>query len=66
MIKLEVREYCHDCMDFEPDVTSPIRMFGDDDVIIQSDTVVRCEYRGRCEAIRRYLEKQVGEEHDVR
>lgn len=65
MIRIDIQEYCHECVDFKPDVERPVRMFGDDNAVIQTDTVVRCEYRGRCEAIRRYLEKKVGESHDV-
>lgn len=64
-IKLDIHEYCQECRDFTADVERPIRMVADDNTIIQTDTVVRCEYRGRCEAIRRFLEKQVkeGETH---
>lgn len=58
MIRLDIQEYCQGCVDFCPDVERPIRMFGDNDHIIQTDTVVRCEYRGRCEAIKRYLDRQ--------
>ena len=59
MIKLEVEEYCHGCPDFTADVVSPTRMYADRDVsATYSDTRVRCEYRKRCEAIKRYLEQQ--------
>lgn len=65
MIRLDIHEYCQQCMDFKADVERPVKMFGDDKAVIQTDTVVRCEYRGRCEAIRRYLERQAkeGETH---
>ena len=62
MIRLDIQEYCQECRDFKSDVERPVRMVADNDVIIQTDTVVRCEYRGRCEAIRRFLERQVKEE----
>lgn len=59
MIRFDIKEYCQSCMDFEPDIERPVKMFAGDEVVIQTDTIVRCEYRGRCEAIRRYLEKSV-------
>lgn len=61
MIRLEVEEYCENCLDFLPDVKKPGRgedFFGEDTVL--GDTLVRCSNRKRCEAIKRYLEKQVG------
>jgi hypothetical protein len=59
MIKLEVEEYCHGCQDFTADVVPPGRLYlGGDEPAIYSDTRVRCEYRKRCEAIKRYLEQQ--------
>ena len=63
MIKLSVEEYCHQCMDFVPDVTEPERHFiAGSDEIIQSDTIVQCKYRRRCEAIKKYLIRQAKEE----
>lgn len=44
-------------MDFEPEVDRPIKMHNGDE-IIQTDTIVRCEHRRRCEAIKRYLDRQ--------
>lgn len=70
-IRLEVKEYCADCCDFEPDVKKPEKTTLQVDdftnpaavdryyaITQQSDTIVRCRYRNRCEAIKRYLEKQ--------
>ena len=72
MIKLDVEEYCHACMDFSPDVTRPTREvvynpmdFSPSGKIVQSDTIVQCEYRRRCEAIKRYLEHQTKFEEAV-
>ena len=65
MIKLDIQEYCGQCMDFSPDVARPIKMHTTDNEIIQTDTVIRCEYRGRCEAIRRYLEKHQDKSNGV-
>lgn len=63
MIRLDVQEYCQQCMDFRPDVDMPQKAYGTNPdgsevEIILSDTVIRCGNRKRCEAIRRYLEKQ--------
>lgn len=61
-IKLEVREYCSACLDFEPDVTKPERPLCCDiyDIAVlevQTDTIVRCRYARRCENIKRFLER---------
>lgn len=63
MIRLEVADYCGECRDFKPDVQEPVRAFGDfDGVVFQSDTIILCGHRHRCERIRRYLEKKLHEE----
>lgn len=62
-IKLEVKPYCATCCDFEADVTKPERtviLTSDSDnrpctKTVQTDTVIRCKYARRCEAILRYL-----------
>lgn len=61
MIRLDIQKYCEACCDFEPNVIKPERDFiGRDDgskiVCTQTDTIVRCKYAKRCEAIKRYLE----------
>jgi len=61
-IKLEVKDYCSECCDFEPDVTKPERLYCGDSIIFKTDTVVRCEYARRCENIKRYLEKKACKE----
>lgn len=58
MIRLEVEDYCHSCLDFSPDVTKAERYYGDGEPLL-SDTIVKCEYRKRCNGIRRYLEKSM-------
>ena len=55
MIRIDVEGYCHNCLDFEADVTKPVRDLRDN---AWSDTVVQCEHRKRCAGIRRYLEQQ--------
>ena len=67
MIKVEVEEYCHNCMDFEADVTKPERLYslsGDD--VVFSDTVIHCKYRKRCAGIIRYLDRQTKENRNER
>lgn len=58
-IKLEVEEYCHGCPDFEADVTGPERISHNGVDLMMTDTIVRCEYRNRCRAIKRYLENRI-------
>lgn len=64
-IRIDVKEYCAECCDFEADVTKPERstLYSEDfigvkEIFRQTDTIVRCKYRNRCEAIKRFLEKQ--------
>jgi hypothetical protein len=66
MIRIEVEEYCHQCLDFTPDVTPPNRMtvWGGDgsENVTWSDTIIKCKYCKRCSSIKRYLEQQMKEE----
>ena len=63
MICLDIQEYCSACFDFEPDVTKPFRDTvygpGNEKTVFQTDTIVRCKYARRCEAVKRYLEQQI-------
>lgn len=61
MIRLDIQGYCDACRDFTPDVTNPYNLVGSDGTVIQSDTIVRCSYAKRCEAIKRYLLKRIDE-----
>lgn len=59
MIRVEVEEYCQQCLDFHPDVTPPERKWSIDEMaMIQTDTIIQCKYRKRCAGIKRYLEQQ--------
>ena len=63
MIRLDLQEYCESCFDFEPDIIKPERVLIQSFVnpygqAIQSDTIVRCRYARRCEAIKRYLDQK--------
>lgn len=61
-IRLEVQDYCADCLDFEPDVTKPQRARTEDgEVVLQTDTIVECKYAKRCTAIKRYLRMTIYE-----
>lgn len=61
MIRLDIQGYCDACCDFKPEVSGPTKMYGTDGTVVQLDTVVRCEYARRCEAIKRYLLKRIDE-----
>ena len=58
MIKLEVDEYCNDCLDFTVDVDKT-KLTGDDffgeENMSCCETVIRCKNRNRCRALLRYL-----------
>lgn len=61
MIKLEIEEYCQECLDFTPDVEKE-KLTEDDffgDSVIYVETSIRCKNRNRCRAIMRYLKKSV-------
>lgn len=62
MIRIDVEGYCHECLDFEADVTKPQRNL---ETNTWGDTVVQCKYRKRCSGIRRYLMTQPVEEEAV-
>ena len=57
MIKVDVEEYCHACLDFSPETIKPQRMLADDQFVL-SDTIIQCEHRRRCASIARYLAAQ--------
>lgn len=56
MVRIDVEGYCHSCLDFEADVTKPVR---NPDNNTWSDTVIQCKYRKRCSGIKRYLEQHM-------
>lgn len=61
MINLQIEEYCHQCLDFTPDVIKPQRVELNDgkSAITYTDTIVQCKYHKRCAGIKRYLEQYV-------
>lgn len=50
MIKLEVEEYCHNCLHFESDVDKPIMAedFFGKQVQLSGDYIIRCLYKDIC------------------
>ena len=60
MIRLDVEEYCHSCLDFNPDVTRAVKQLADWSYEYElTDTIIQCEHRKRCKAIKEYLERQM-------
>lgn len=59
MIKLDVCEYCHDCLEFEPQVTRRPGLLITNDAPSDfiGDTVVNCENRFKCEVLYNHLKK---------
>lgn len=59
MIVLDVKEYCHDCVDFRADVMHPEKTIDANGDVVQSSTIIRCTNAARCEGIKRYLERRM-------
>lgn len=59
MIKLDIREYCQDCTDFEPRVAQTPAQYASlsGDVCALGDTIVECEHRRHCEALYNHLKR---------
>ena len=63
MIKLDIPQYCQNCIEFEPEITqSPYQVncdcFGGGSCLY-GDTIIECEHRRRCEAIYNYLKGEL-------
>lgn len=58
MIVVDVEDYCQQCMDFNPDVTKPEKLYGGDGEIVLGNTVIQCKYRKRCAGLWRFLENR--------
>lgn len=56
MITLDIQKYCHDCPDFEADV-SKRTIHGFDDALEWTDTKISCAHKNRCYEIKKYIEK---------
>lgn len=60
MIKLDIREYCQACTEFEPLVTQRPEQLNRDFggyLCFCGDTIVECEHRRNCEALYNYLKR---------
>lgn len=61
MISLDVKDYCANCPDFEPDVDKDIlkyENFGCSEVIMEVNTTISCKYKHKCECIKEFLENE--------
>lgn len=60
MIKLDIREYCQDCTDFEPQVAQKPAQFASlsGDICVLGDTIVECEHRRHCETLCNHLKRR--------
>lgn len=63
-IKLDVKDYCHECMSFEADIedTREIRYFSSEYAFDKSakpirmgEVTIRCAHREKCANIQKYL-----------
>jgi hypothetical protein len=59
MIRINVEDYCQSCMEFSPDIAPPVRSFSENGAVKQTDTIIQCKHRKRCETITRYLVQQM-------
>ena len=56
MIRLELKDYCHDCIGFEADVIGPSLLLGEGDKLIAyTDTIIKCKHRERCANVVKYV-----------
>lgn len=60
MIRLNVEKYCHPCLFFEAEVIEPEAIYAGDQIVHQSDTIVQCANRLRCEKLFEQFEKTNG------
>lgn len=59
MIKVEVEDYCQECLDFTPDLIKPERIRTEGGQLMYTDTIVQCKYHKRCAGVARYLQSQI-------
>lgn len=60
MIELDVRGYCQDCLEFEPQVVQRPRRLDSlsGNSIALGDTIVACEHLRHCEALYNHLKRK--------
>lgn len=72
MIELNVKEYCKNCTEFEPETQTNVqhaylndfRRGPSPEVIISANTSVTCKHAQRCECIREFIEKEMKKEQE--
>lgn len=70
MIELNVKEYCENCTEFEPETQTNVRhvcfndFTRDPEVIVSANTSVTCKHAQRCECIREFIEKEMKKEQE--
>jgi hypothetical protein len=70
MIELNVKEYCENCTEFEPETQTNVQHACFDDfmrgpeVIVSANTSVTCKHAQRCECIREFIEKEMKKEQE--
>jgi hypothetical protein len=70
MIELVVKEYCHSCLEFEPDVNKdPVTYYTEDlflgerEYMTVCNTVIHCAHRHRCESMISQLKREMKKEN---
>lgn len=63
MIELHVKEYCKNCIEFEPE-TQTYDFKRGHEVIVSANTSVTCKHAQRCECIREFIEKEMKKEQE--
>lgn len=48
MIRLDIRPYCHSCLDFEADVEKAEILYAHNEELAISDTIIQCKHREHC------------------
>lgn len=68
MIELHVKEYCKNCIEFEPETQTYTNETYDfkrgPEVIVSANTSVTCKRAQRCECIREFIEKEMKKEQE--
>lgn len=70
MIELNVKEYCKNCTEFEPETQTNVQHVCPNDfmcgpeVIVFANTSVTCKHAQRCECIREFIEKEMKKEQE--
>lgn len=64
MIKLDVAEYCHDCPDFEPEVSDKHIIYDDNGEYrrVLGNIYVVCEHYNTCHRFMTYLKSRLAKE----